>query len=254
MCQLLALHFNEPVRPSLSFRGFRTRGAVNPDGWGIARWEGPACQLFKEPCDGSESALARFLSDYPRFESTTFIGHVRRATSGTRSLANTHPFVRVFLGRAMAFAHNGTVELPAEPSMFESVGETDSERLFCTLLTRLSEEGIGLGDHARMEAVLSELNKHGTMNVVFSNGERLWVYHDREGYGGLFATRRLAPFQQVRLQDEEWTVDLAEDKRPTQRGYVIATVPLTKGETWSPLEPGRLYVYERGEQVYPAGD
>ena len=36
MCELLGLCFNLPVRPDISFRGFRHRGENNPDGWGIA--------------------------------------------------------------------------------------------------------------------------------------------------------------------------------------------------------------------------
>jgi len=36
MCELLGMSFNLPVRPSISFRGFRHRGEENPDGWGIA--------------------------------------------------------------------------------------------------------------------------------------------------------------------------------------------------------------------------
>lgn len=36
MCELLGLCFNLPVRPDIPFKGFRHRGANNPDGWGIA--------------------------------------------------------------------------------------------------------------------------------------------------------------------------------------------------------------------------
>ena len=38
MCELLGLSFNQPISPSLSFRGFKFRSEKdkNPDGWGIA--------------------------------------------------------------------------------------------------------------------------------------------------------------------------------------------------------------------------
>ncbi len=36
MCELFAMSFNQPVRPSISFNGFRRRGKQNPDGWGLA--------------------------------------------------------------------------------------------------------------------------------------------------------------------------------------------------------------------------
>lgn len=64
MCELLGLNFNQPVRCSLSFIGFRHRGEYNPHGWGIVRFDGRACQVFKEPVKGSNSKLRRFLVDY----------------------------------------------------------------------------------------------------------------------------------------------------------------------------------------------
>jgi glutamine amidotransferase len=77
MWQLLGLNFNKPVRASLSFRGFTHRGNFNPHGWGLARYEGKACQIFKEPLTATNSSLATFVRDYEQFRSTIFIGHVR---------------------------------------------------------------------------------------------------------------------------------------------------------------------------------
>lgn len=82
MCELLGLNFNQPVRCSLSFRGFRNRGETNPHGWGIARFDGRACQIFKEPVSAPTSRLATFLRDYDPFVSSIFIGHVRYASRG----------------------------------------------------------------------------------------------------------------------------------------------------------------------------
>lgn len=60
MCELLGLSFNQPVRCSLSFRGFRSRGERNSDGWGVARYEVRVCQIFKEPVKAPSSTLAGF--------------------------------------------------------------------------------------------------------------------------------------------------------------------------------------------------
>lgn len=91
MCELLGLNFNQPVRCSLSFRGFSHRGEHNPHGWGIARFSGPACQVLKEPIEAPNSKLATFLRDYEPFVSKIFIGHVRYASRGNSTLQNT-PF------------------------------------------------------------------------------------------------------------------------------------------------------------------
>lgn len=253
MCELLGLNFNQPVRASLSFRGFRHRGEHNPHGWGIARFDGRACQVFKEPIKAHKSKLATFLRDYESFMSKTFIGHVRYASQGNHTLQNTHPFVRIFRSREVALAHNGTLKPPMERSAlkFRPVGETDSEYIFCALLTTLSEQEIHFIDFHKIEAVLREFNKCGNMNLLFSEGEHLYSYRDQNGNNGLCMTERTAPFDKVCLRDEDWEVDLAEQKHPDQRGFVIATRPLTN-EQWIDLKSGSLTVFKDGRCVYGA--
>lgn len=251
MCELLGLNFNQSVRPSLSFRGFRQRGKRNPDGWGIARFDGRACQVFKEPIKAHESGLAVFVRDYKYFVSKTFIGHVRFASKGRNKLQNTHPFVRTFRSHEVALAHNGTLSLviPRGELKFHPAGETDSELLFCALLTRLSEQRIAFTDFQIIEKVFREFNRFGSMNLLFSEGEHLYVYRDKNGYNGLCMTQRAAPYSSVSLEDEEWEVDLAEEKQPDQRGVVIATRPLTD-ERWRDFNPGTLSVFKNGNYAY----
>mgnify|MGYP005840700053 FL=1 len=253
MCELLGLSFNQPVRPSLSFRGFRHRGTHNPHGWGVARFDGRACQVFKEPVSARTSKLATFLRDYEPFVSKIFIGHVRYASRGDHTPQNTHPFVRTFRSREVALAHNGTVELepvmPRHRSKFHPVGETDSEYLLCALLTVLSEQRMDFTDFECIEQSLRGFNAQGTMNLLFSEGVYLYAYRDEGGYNGLCVTERAAPFDRVSLRDEDWMVDLAAEKRHDQRGVVIATRPLTD-EKWNDLALGCLRVFKDGECVY----
>jgi glutamine amidotransferase len=252
MCELLGLNFNKPVRASLSFRGFQHRGSHNPDGWGIARFDGHACQVFKEEINAAESRLATFLRDYEKFESRIFIGHVRLGSRGNPALKNTHPFVRTFRSRDMAFAHNGTIKQVLERNRlkFHPVGETDSEYLFCALLTILSEKKIQFTEFSKIENVLREFNRSGSMNLLFSEGEHLYCYRDKNGCRNLQIVRRNAPFQTVSLRDEDWEIDLSEEKSPDQTGVVIATSQLTENENWTPLKSGTLAVFKEGLCVY----
>ncbi|MCX8110165.1 MAG: class II glutamine amidotransferase [Syntrophorhabdaceae bacterium] len=251
MCELLGLNFNQPVQCSLSFRGFRHRGESNPHGWGIVRFDGKACQVFKEPIKALDSKLAVFLRDYEFFKSKIFIGHVRLASQGNHTLQNTHPFVRIFRSREIALAHNGTLKKVIKKSelKFHPVGETDSEYLFCALLTRLSNERIKFTDFRKIESILCDFNKSGTMNVIFSEGEHLYCYRDKDGYKGLCMTQRIAPFGRVSLRDEDWEVDLDEEKNSDQKGFIIATQPLTE-EKWPDLPCGSLVVFKDGQCVY----
>lgn len=66
MCELLGLAFNNPINPSLSFRGFRRRGNKNPHGWGIAFYPDNSCQIIKEPLNADNSELSEFIMGYAK--------------------------------------------------------------------------------------------------------------------------------------------------------------------------------------------
>ena len=251
MCQLLGLNFNHPVRPSLSFRGFIHRSNTNPHGWGIARYEGKSCQIFKEPVKAMGSELAEFVRDYNQFVSKIFIGHVRLASRGNHTLQNTHPFVRTFRSREVVLAHNGTLRSGYSFSnlLFHPVGETDSENILCALLTALSQQHIRFTDYQRIEIILQEFNTHGKMNLLFSEGQHLYSYRDINGHNGLCMTERKPPFGSVHLRDEDWVVDLPASKDAGQLGVIIATKPLSD-ETWHDFTPGCLSVFKDGQCVY----
>lgn len=69
-------------------------------------------------------------------------------------------------------------------------------------------------------------------------------------YSGLFLARREAPFQAIKLQDDDWTVDLSDEKKPSERGFVIATSPLTSEEDRPDLREGGLLVIRAGTVVH----
>ena len=254
MCQLLGLSFNVSVRPEISFRGFMRRGRSNPHGWGLALYpDGKAAQVFKEPVEAGASPLAAFLRDYPRLESPIFIGHVRIASAGGHFYRNTHPFERALRGRDWIFAHNGTLKNFGREETGKSVplGETDSEWAFCRILDWLDKTDVGQWNNKNYKALaelLAELNELGALNVLMSDGERLFCYHDRNGYNGLCYVRREFKHTRITLADEDWTVDLGRIKDPRQKGYVIATKPLTD-EDWVRFTGGQLIVFRKGEIV-----
>ncbi|OQX05447.1 MAG: hypothetical protein BWK76_27480 [Desulfobulbaceae bacterium A2] len=255
MCELLGMNFNQPVRCTFSFRGFRHRGVNNPHGWGIARYEGNVCQIFKEPLNAARSQLADFLGNYDKFSSKMFIGHVRFATRGNLLLENTHPFSRTFRKREVVLAHNGTVNisqgiLGATSLKFRPIGQTDSEYLMCALLTEFSSRRIQFSDFHAIENLLRQVNTTGNMNLIFSEGEHLYCYRDQNGHNGLCWTERCSPFSgKVSLQDEDWEIRLADEKSVDQHGYVIASHPLTN-EKWHDVSPGKMLVLKDGQLIY----
>jgi hypothetical protein len=164
-------------------------------------------------------------------------------------MENTHPFRHDLHDIPIVFAHNSTLRGLPQPTHFRPEGQTDSEQCLCLLLSWMQEEEVPVSDFRRIEGWLRELNNHGSMNLLFSNGTELLAYRDRDGYNGLCFTYREAPFQAITLQDEDWTVDLSEEKRPSERGFVIATRPLTS-ECLTDLKEGDLLVIRAGRAVY----
>jgi glutamine amidotransferase len=57
----------------------------------------------------------------------------------------------------------------------------------------------------------------------------------------------------VRLEDEDFEVNLSEEKDPSQKGFIIATRRLTN-ERWENFYPGELIVFKDGNIVFSSSD
>ena len=63
---------------------------------------------------------------------------------------------------------------------------------------------------------------------------------------------RRAPFATAHLVDDDVSVDFSELTTVNDRVAVIATLPLTDNEVWSPIPPGELLVFRDGERLQSA--
>jgi glutamine amidotransferase len=256
MCELLGLAFNQPISPGLSFRGFRHRARRNRDGWGLAAITPTQSRITKEAARADRSGVSESLRDDPTIAAPIFIGHVRFASCGGVNLENTHPFTRRIDGSDFVFAHNGTLDkarLRARGTTeFPVEGSTDSELAMCVLLSWMTRDRVDTRNYTLIEQFLRDLNVAGRLNLLFSDGKRLFCYHDADGYNGLCWTHRRAPFCRVSLCDDDWEANLPEEKAPNQKGFIIASHKLTEGDDWHDFTPGSLMVVERGDVVYGA--
>ncbi len=250
MCQLLGMNCNTPTDVTFSFAGFAQRGGRtdhHADGWGIAFFEGRGARLFVDPCAAAESPVAELVRRYP-IKSRNVISHIRKATVGAVTLENCHPFVRELWGRYWVFAHNGDLKdyAPRLHGQFRPVGSTDSEQAFCWLMQELAKAHASVPPVQELTATLRELvpqvARHGTFNMLLSNGEALWAH----GSTKLCYIVRQHPFASARLADEDLAVNFAEHTTPQDRVAVVATTPLTRDEQWTPFAPGELKVFVDG--------
>lgn len=247
MCQLLGMNANTPTDVMFSFTGLATRADEHKDGFGIAFFEGRGLRHFVDHHSARVSPLAELVKRYP-IKSDNVIAHIRKATQGQVSLENTHPFQRELWGRYWVFAHNGNL-VDFEPRLhaaFRPVGQTDSERAFCWLMQELAKAHAAVPSIAELSATLRELlpqlSRHGTFNMLLSNGEALWAH----GTSKLHYLLRRHPFGAAHLADEDLSIDFAQHTTSQDRVAVIATEPLTRNEDWVAFAPGELKVFAGG--------
>jgi predicted glutamine amidotransferase len=208
----------------------------NADGSGIGFF-GPAGSpvLDKQP----EPAFSdqEFIREAARAESATFIAHVRLATAGGRTVANTHPFA--MNGRIMA--HNGSfgelrqIEEQLGPYRRLVLGDTDSERYFALITQQVDAHGgdVAAGITAAASWIAERLPLVA-LNAIIATADELWALRypdqhalhvlERPGQGGL---RVRSATSSVRAPD-------------LARSVVIASERLDGETGWRMLAPGEL--------------
>ncbi|MDO4998021.1 MAG: class II glutamine amidotransferase [Neisseria sp.] len=253
MCQLLGMNCNTPTDIIFSFEGFRLRGGLtdhHADGFGIGFFENKGIRLFHDDKPSANSPVADLVNSY-QIKSENVIAHIRKATQGDKSLANTHPFVREMWGEYWLFAHNGHLEhfQPEQGQFYRPVGSTDSERAFCYILENLRQQFNEKPDQKTLfDAVCSlvkHIRSHGLFNFMLSNGEAMFAHASTL----LHYIIRQAPFGEARLLDDDVAIDFSAVTTPKDRVAVIATLPLTENEHWHQLACDELVLFRDGDIV-----
>ena len=253
MCQLLGMNCNTPTDIVFSFEGFRRRGGLtdhHADGFGIGFFEGKGVRLFHDDKPSADSPVADLVKAY-QIKSENVIAHIRKATQGQTSLANTHPFMREMWGEYWLFAHNGHLKnfFPTQGGFYRAVGNTDSERAFCYILEQLRNRFPERPDEAALFAALAELTaeirQYGLFNFMLSNGDYLFAHASTL----LHYIVRKAPFGEAHLLDDDVKVDFAAVTTPHDKVAVIATLPLTVNEQWLQLAVNELVMFHEGDIV-----
>ncbi|WP_315360932.1 class II glutamine amidotransferase [Neisseria bacilliformis] len=253
MCQLLGMNCNTPTDIVFSFEGFRRRGGLTDhhvDGFGIGFFEQKGIRLFHDDKPSANSPVADLVKAY-QIKSENVIAHIRKATSGRTSLANTHPFVREMWGSYWMFAHNGHLQnfAPARGRYYRTVGNTDSERAFCFILEELRRRFDDRpGDDelfAALAPLVREIRSHGLFNFILSDGQVMFAHASTL----LHYIVRQAPFGEARLLDDDIAVDFSAVTTPNDRVAVIATLPLTENETWRQFACDELAMFRDGAIV-----
>ena len=265
MCELFCLSSRLATVVSFSLEAFARRGGRdgrNIDGWGLAYYDDRDVRLYREPEPAADSTWLAFV-ERRRVASTMVLSHIRHATRGRISLANTQPFAREVGGRWHVFAHNGRLDdiesrHAGEWNRFRPIGETDSEIAFCILLERLSELWRGrvepsLDDRlAVVKRFAADMRRLGPANFIYADSSALFAHaHRRIQANNLIAPPGLWQLQRRCLVDADALPEAGvaiESGRHDQEVTLVASVPLT-AEPWKPLAEGEVLIVQNGRSA-----
>ncbi|MGN6109552.1 MAG: class II glutamine amidotransferase [Kofleriaceae bacterium] len=261
MPNLLAMSFEGELAPSFTLRCLDP-GRTLPDGWGLGYYPAgePSAAILKEPAPPQASIRSQLAVAWEQVASNVFVLHIRAATWGALSDANTQPFSRAWGRRDWLIGHAGSLERkpPEVAGPFEPVGSTDTEAIFCVLLDRFCERGwrsLAEVDLDQIVAWLGELNELGELTLCLTDGRDLLVHADRRG-APLHLGLLTPPYERIAFGDADLEIDLTRRGAKSRKGAIVCTDPLVAREgdadravVWRQLAPGTLLVIREGQVV-----
>ena len=247
MCRLFGLSAY-PERVHASFwlleapDSLREQSLRNPDGTGLGYFA-PArgAVVDKEPLPAfTDPAFAR---EAKHVSSTTFVSHIRYATTGSRTTSNTHPFAM----DGMLFAHNGMVqdlealEAHIGRDMRFVGGDTDSERYFALVAKEIRARGDIASGIAAAVAWIAASVPVSSINFVLATRDELWAFRYPETHGLFVLERRAGGGHGQRdLHQMSGTLRVHVPDLRHHPSVVVASEPLSDTEDWRALESGEL--------------
>jgi len=255
------MSFEGELAPSFTLRCLEP-GRTLPDGWGLGYYPKgePSAAILKEPAPPQTSIRSQLALAWEQVASNLFVLHIRHATWGALSDANTQPFARTWGRRDWVMAHAGSLDRkPADaPGTFEPVGSTDTEAIFCGLLNRFVERGwrnLGQAELDVLVGWLAEINEGGGLTMCLTDGRDLLVHADRRGVPLLLGTLA-PPYDKIAFGDDDLDVDLTRRGAKSRKGAIVCSEELAPREgdaaraiTWQKLDPGRLLVIREGAVI-----
>ncbi|MGH3563048.1 MAG: class II glutamine amidotransferase [Mycobacterium sp.] len=248
MCRLFALHAGTNVVTATFWLldaadSLAAQSRRNPDGTGLGVFDAHGQpELHKQPIAAWQDA--DFATEAHEMTGTTFVAHVRYATTGAHDVVNTHPFLQD--GRI--FAHNGVVEgldvLDARLRELGTaglvLGQTDSERVFAlitaSIRTRRGDVAAGLVDAMGWLAANVPIY---AVNVLLSTATDVWALRYPEPNELYILDRRDGALP----RGLEWRSERIRADAEQLRGrpaVVFASEPMNDDPGWQLIVPGEL--------------
>lgn len=250
MCRLFGLHAGSTTisatfwlidaADSLSAQSHR-----NPDGAGIGVFDGAGNpEVDKQPLAAWDDP--EFASAARDLRGTTFVAHVRYASTGAHTMANTHPFLQD--GRL--FAHNGVVaglaDLDAHLAELAAAdlvgGETDSERVFALITAETARNGGDVG--GGLVAAVTWISEHlplYALNLVLSTATDVWALRYQATHELYVLDRRAGGTGPARgLEASSNRIHARSEHLLGRRSVIFASERMDDDPAWRVLLSGEL--------------
>lgn len=250
MCRLFGLHAGAtPIAATFWLvdapNSLAVQSTRNPDGAGIGTFDVTGTPTVdKQPLPAWHDL--EFLSGARELQATTFVAHVRYASTGSRTPANTHPF----LMDGRLFAHNGVVQGLGElDARLEALGvrhlvqgQTDSERVFAliTAETRRHADDIGEGLTDAIGWIADHLPVYA-LNLVLTTASELWAVRYPETHELHVLERPPGGTGTDRALDARTTrIHARSESLAATPSLVIASEPMDADPGWRSLDVGEV--------------
>ncbi len=217
----------------------------DPDGTGLGFFDADGTpEVHKAPIAAYQDRA--FAQEARHVESTTFVAHVRYASTGGLSARNTHPFEHD--GRL--FAHNGVIEgldaLDAHlgDDLATVRGDTDSERFFALILREARTHGGDLG--AGIEHAARWIARNVpvfALNLVLTTAGEMWALRYPATHDLYMLRRRTGGHHGDRHLDHSGSrgrLRVRSDDLAAADAVVVASERLDDNPDWRLLDSGEL--------------
>lgn len=257
MCRLFGLHTGTHLCSATFWLvdapdSLSEQSRRNPDGTGLGVFdEHGQPQLHKEPIAAWQDAP--FATEAHRMTGTTFIAHVRYATTGSLDVLNTHPFLQD--GRI--FAHNGVLEgLEILDGRLREVGadhlvlgQTDSERVFAliTASIRAHDGDVQAGLLDAMGWLAANVPIYA-VNVLLSTATDMWALRYPETHQ-LYVLERAGETSDPGFDLHTKRIRALSEPLWTWPSVVFATEVMDDDPRWRLLDAGELVHVDASLQI-----
>lgn len=226
-----------------------------PDGTGIGTFDRDGtARVSKQPIAAWQDQ--EFAYQAKHLESTTFLAHVRYASTGGHSVENTHPFVQD--GRL--FAHNGVIgDLPQLEERLRTLGvfdlllgQTDSERIFALITgeIRVAQGDVSTGIIRAMTWMAKNIPIY-SLNFVLTTATDLWALRYPETHELFLHQRKPGLGQKPDALIVHSDRIRAHSPELSEREIaIVATERMNSDQRWRLLEPGELIHIDRSLKVH----